>query len=50
MNFYDSDNFEFVDKDYSIKFDNPLKFNELAQKLVMYLKNEITKKAINDLE
>ena len=50
MNFYDSDNFEFIDKDFRIKFDNPLKFNELAQKLVMHLKNEITKKAINDLE
>lgn len=49
-NFYDTDNFEFIDKDFRIKFDNPLKFNELAQKLVMHLKNEITKKAINDLE
>lgn len=50
INFYDTDNFIFIDKDFRIKFDNPLMFNELAQKLVMHLKNEITKKAINDLE
>ena len=50
MNFYDTDHFEFIDKDFRIKFDNPLKFNELAQKLIMHLRNEITKNAINDLE
>ena len=49
-NFYDTDCFEFVDKDFRLKFNNPLMFNELAQKLVMHLKNEITKNAINDLE
>lgn len=45
-NFDDSDHFEFIDKDFRIKFDNPLKFNELTQKLVMHLKNEITKKQL----
>lgn len=49
-NFYDTDCFEFIDKDFRIKFNNPLMFNELAQKLIMHLKNEITKNAINDLE
>jgi len=48
-NFYDSDCFEFIDNDFRIKFNNPLMFNELAQKLVMHLKNEITKKAIDSL-
>jgi hypothetical protein len=49
-NFYNSDYFEFIHNDFIIKFNNPAKFNELAQKLILHLKNEITKNAINDLD
>lgn len=49
-NFYHSDHFQFIHNDFRINFNNPAKFNELAQKLVMHLKNEVTKNAINDLE
>lgn len=49
-NFFDSDCFQFIHNDFRINFNNPAKFNELAQKLIMHLRNEITKNAINDLE
>ena len=49
-NFYDSDCFQFIHNDFRLNFNNPTKFNELAQKLILHLRNEITKNAINDLE